>query len=201
MEFAVTGYCFGVILRPVSLLIVDQARRLEWVKLISDTSSSHLVFLISSSSVSRSFPAAFLSSVVLDPAYVSYRLWHSSSQHAMYRCLLPLGMDSLAAWCSMEQKAEYESFTLLVVGSGREYVSLVVSSLNFGPSSFLEFHLLFGMLESWSLMSLEIMIGQLPDLGNLGRTNLEQVCLMLDETSDRSLTVTYEYWSYSLLDS
>ena len=30
------------------------------------------------------------------------------------------------------------------------------------------------------------MIGQWPDLGNLWRTNLEQVCRMLDETSDRS---------------
>ena len=35
-------------------------------------------------------------------------------------------------------------------------------------------------------MSLEMMIGQWPDLGNLERTNLEQVCLMLDETRDRS---------------
>ena len=97
MELAVTGHCFGVLLRPVSLLIVDQALRLEWVKLISDTSSSHLVFLISPSSDSRSFPAASLASVVLDPTYVLYRLSHSLSQHGMYRCLLPLGMESLAA--------------------------------------------------------------------------------------------------------
>ena len=48
----------------------------------------------------------------------------------------------------MEQKAEYDSFTLLVVGSGSVDVSLVVSSLNFGQSAFLKFHLFFGRLES-----------------------------------------------------
>ena len=37
MEFAVTGHCFGALLRPVSLLMVVQALRLEVVKLFSET--------------------------------------------------------------------------------------------------------------------------------------------------------------------
>ena len=45
MEFAETGHCLGGLLRPVSLFMVFQALRLEWVKLMLDTSSSHLTHL------------------------------------------------------------------------------------------------------------------------------------------------------------
>ena len=42
MELAVTGHGFGLLFFPVSLLIVDQALRLEWVKSTLFITSSHL---------------------------------------------------------------------------------------------------------------------------------------------------------------
>ena len=65
MESAVMGHTDSLLARPVSLLMVCHARRLEWVKSIDSTVSVHLALRLLSSLAKRSVAADTLPHLML----------------------------------------------------------------------------------------------------------------------------------------
>ena len=73
-----------------------------------------------------------------------------------------------------------------VPGSGNLDDSSLVSCVNLGQLAFLKFHRFLSRPEIATFTSLVTKIGQWPDLGNLGRTILEQRGMMSLVTVDKS---------------
>ena len=83
MEFAVIWHCVGVVDLPISLLMVCQARRLEYIKSMDSTVSVHFSLCLSLSLVKRSFAASPITLFISASLWIRSMSSHSPSQHGM----------------------------------------------------------------------------------------------------------------------
>lgn len=141
IDFGDTGQGLGLQLLPVSLLIVAEALRLEWVKSILLIAFSYLRSLFSPRTFIRiSLFACF--SFMLTFLELEKVISHSESQLGIYWFLLPCGIEDFAAMISMLMKAVYETDTSHE-GSCRSFDRVLVRDVNLDQSAFLKFQCFF----------------------------------------------------------
>ena len=102
---------------PVSLFIVLRTLRLEHVKSMFWTVSSHRVRLLLSSLAVRELEERS-DALPVEAWSIWKRVLHSLSQHGIYSFLLPRGTHYFAALMVILQKAWYAVFALRASGNG-----------------------------------------------------------------------------------